>query len=402
MAVPTLALIPAAQGSKLYSVLPSNGVGDFDFTRASTATRINSKGLIEEVASGVSRLDYTGGGCPSHLLEPQRTNNVFYSQEVDNAYWLKSNCAITSNTSISPDGTLNADTLTITSGASGVVYRTGINVGSLSFFAKDINLGTATFTISVDGVGSASWDKNGLLTSYGGGTATNGEYYGNGWYRFVFTVTSGTVVNYGISSGTVTNSILVFGLQNEPSSTFQTSYIPTTSSAVTRLAETANNAGDASTFNDSEGVLYAEISALANDLINRIISLSDGSGSNRVLIKYDNSSDSIQASLTSAGSDQATLSFGKDITINSKIAFKYKLNDFSLWVDGLEVDTDTSGATPVGLSELAFDNGSGGSDFYGNTKQLEYYNTALTSLEIETLTSYTSFNAMALAQNYTI
>lgn len=398
MAVPTLALIPAAQGSKLYSVLPSNGVGDFDFTRASTATRINSKGLIEEVASGVSRLDYTGGGCPSHLLEPQRTNNVFYSQEVDNAYWLKSNCAITSNTSISPDGTLNADTLTITSGASGVVYRTGINVGSLSFFAKDINLGTATFTISVDGVGSASWDKNGLLTSYGGGTATNGEYYGNGWYRFVFTVTSGTVVNYGISSGTVTNSILVFGLQNEPSSIFQTSYIPTTSSAVTRLAETANNAGDADTFNDSEGVLYAEISALDDDSTAKSITINQSSTNILGFYYYQSRIDAY----VQAGTNQFVKTHYLNPTENVKISLKYKQNDFALWINGFEVGSLVgSGITPSGLNKLSFSDLSA-NDFYGNIKQLQYYNTALTDLELETLTSFTSFNEMALNFNYTI
>ena len=58
MAKPKLALIPAAQGTSLYSVLPSSGVGDFDFTRDTIATRINSQGLIETVASGVSRLNY--------------------------------------------------------------------------------------------------------------------------------------------------------------------------------------------------------------------------------------------------------------------------------------------------------------------------------------------------------
>ena len=75
MAKPKLALLPAAQGSKLYSVLPSSGVGDFDFTRSGSATRINSQGLIETVSSGVSRLNYpmidgVVKGCPHHILEP--------------------------------------------------------------------------------------------------------------------------------------------------------------------------------------------------------------------------------------------------------------------------------------------------------------------------------------------
>jgi hypothetical protein len=74
MAKPKLALIPAAQGSKFYSVLPSDGVGDFDFARASAATRINKYGLIETVASGQSRLNYplidgVVNGCPHHLLD---------------------------------------------------------------------------------------------------------------------------------------------------------------------------------------------------------------------------------------------------------------------------------------------------------------------------------------------
>ena len=79
MAKPKLALIPASQGPLVYSVLPSDGSGDFSFSRGSSATRINSQGLIETVASGDSRLEYplidgVVSGCPSVLLEPQRTN----------------------------------------------------------------------------------------------------------------------------------------------------------------------------------------------------------------------------------------------------------------------------------------------------------------------------------------
>ena len=57
-------------------------------------------------------------------------------------------------------------------------------------------------------------------------------------------------------------------MQSETTS-YTTSYIPTNGSSVTRNAETCNGAGDAATFNDSEGVLMAEISALANDLTNK-------------------------------------------------------------------------------------------------------------------------------------
>ena len=113
MAKPKLALIPAAQGDKFYSVLPSSGVGDFDFSRSGSATRINSQGLIETVADGVSRLNYPliDGkvvGCPSHLLEPQRTNLITYSEDFSNASWVKDATSIVSNEITSPDGSLNA------------------------------------------------------------------------------------------------------------------------------------------------------------------------------------------------------------------------------------------------------------------------------------------------------
>ena len=86
MAKPKLALIPASQGSKVFSVLPSDGSGDFDFSRSGSATRINSQGLIETVSNGQSRLNYPmiDGkvvGCPSLLLEPQRTNLLEYSED---------------------------------------------------------------------------------------------------------------------------------------------------------------------------------------------------------------------------------------------------------------------------------------------------------------------------------
>lgn len=70
----------AYKASKLYAVKPYNGNGDLTWTRATPATRINSSGLIESVASNIPRLNYPiGGGCPSILLEPARTNLVFPS-----------------------------------------------------------------------------------------------------------------------------------------------------------------------------------------------------------------------------------------------------------------------------------------------------------------------------------
>ena len=58
-----------------------------------------------------------------------------------------------------------------------------------------------------------------------------------------------------------------------------------------------------------------------------------------------------------------------------------------MYVNGTQVSTDTSGAAPIGLTELAFDNGAGADDFYGNCKALTVFDRALTNRELEDLTS---------------
>ena len=82
-------MIPSAVSSgKVHSVFPNSTDADFDFARSSTATRVNSDGLIESVASGQARLNYEiEGGLvntkPSLLLEPQGTNLIPYSNPIE-------------------------------------------------------------------------------------------------------------------------------------------------------------------------------------------------------------------------------------------------------------------------------------------------------------------------------
>jgi hypothetical protein len=158
-------------------------------------------------------------------------------------------------------------------------------------------------------------------------------------------------------------------------------------------------------FNDSEGVLYAEISALADDSTYRQIAISDGTTDNRIALMYTNASNSIRSQVRVSASnqfDQTTTAY--TITENNKIAIKYKANDFALWINGVQVFTDTSGTTPTGLNELAFDDGAGNNDFYGNTKAVAVFKEALSNDLLERLTGegYESFRILAEANNYTI
>ena len=159
-------------------------------------------------------------------------------------------------------------------------------------------------------------------------------------------------------------------------------------SSVTRSADVARGAGTADDFNDSEGVLYANIAALANDGTSRRIAISSGNNTNRIEILYTSSNDLITYLVVSNNTAQATNSSSAIATTFNKAAVKYKDNDFAFWINGFEVLTDNSGSTPTGLITLRFEQGDGGNDFYGKTKEVIVFNEALSDTELEALTSY--------------
>ena len=190
-------------------------------------------------------------------------------------------------------------------------------------------------------------------------------------------------------------------------SSYPTSYIPTNGSAVTRSAETANGSGDASTFNSSEGVLMAEISALANDRSWRGIQLRKiGDGDDQVNIGYNTTTQQVISQVRVAGSLQYNQSFTlQDITTSNKIAILYAPNNFKVYINGILAGTHIiTGVTFSAnfLNTLEFNFLFGNSNFYGSTKQIQYFDSALNDNELEQLTSWVSFQDMANGQLYTI
>jgi hypothetical protein len=428
----SLLLIPTGYKSqKVYSIFPTDGVGDFDFSRSSSATRIAKNGLITTVAANVPRLEYplidgVVNGCPSLLLEPQRTNLLTYSEDISNSVWttLASGETIVSNSIISPDGTLNADTLEGDGTATNVYVRQDITLTTstdytFSIFAKK---GTNDFlAISAEGFSGATntlliFDlKNSIVTN---GTG-NIENYGNGWLRCSFTTTistdgtgrfliypayNGATRGFPTSSDANGQNIYLWGAMLEEGS-FPTSYIKTNGeiNGVTRSAETANGSGDAATFSDSEGVLMAEISALDNDGNFRRVGVSDNSVSDRVIVGFTNVSNQIQGFVSSNGSVVSNMNYTvSDAKTNNKVCLRYKQDYHSLWINGFEVLKTLNANTPIGLSDLSFDSGASAEQFYGKTKQIQYYKSVLTESELEKLTSWTSFSDMANGQQYSI
>jgi len=182
----------------------------------------------------------------------------------------------------------------------------------------------------------------------------------------------------------------IWGCQEERGIDYSTSYIPTSGTTVTRAQESCVNATP--TINSEEGVLYAEISALADDGTRRCISLSNGSTNNRVMLRYDGVSNRIQCFAQIGGTVYADISTTSyDTTDINKIAYRYKSGEYALYVNGVEQGTSTDATVfpQDTLTELSFRRGDNNAsqDFYGRTKDLRVYDKALTDSELTELTT---------------
>ena len=441
--IPKLALIPSGyKAGKIYSVLPTNGVGDFDFTRNTTATRINSSGLIETVASGKSRLNYplidgVVNGCPSHLLEPERTNLISYSEDFSNAAWNKINTTIQSDELISPNGSLNASKLS-TNNSNGVHIITDALSGSLQmtysvFFKKgEYKYGSMSLINGGNSRGSGvviDLDTFQVVSSQTSSSSFTfkADNYGNGWIRCELTVTNtnsiislavigswngiGSVTwNSGFRNpsyiGDSSKGVYIYGAQLEQGS-YPTSYIPNygTAAGITRSAETANGAGDASTFNDSEGVLMAEVFIEEDIESNVNISISNGVHEQN-LIKFIYLPSENAFKVQSYGSNNTILTtiqfFDFNLGQYNKVLLVYNSTTLKMYVNGFEVGSASVNGVPSGLNQLNFDRADGSAPFYGNTKQIQYFDSALNDSDLEKITSWTSFTDLANGQTYSI
>jgi hypothetical protein len=260
----SLVLVPSGyKASKVYAQKPLTADGQLTFSRASTATRVNASGLIEAVSSNVPRLDYQGSTCPKLLLEPQRTNLALYSEQFENSGWEKTsagtavNPAVTANYATSPSGYQDADLIVFDRGAG--------NTGSdYSWLYQTISTTAATYTVScyVKAATSADVGKSLSWRNFGS-SSDEGTTLTNEWQRLSVQATAsgspqevGFYNRGGYSTGNSV-SVLMWGFQAELGS-YPTSYIPTTTAAVTRLADAASKTGISSLIGQTEGTVFLD------------------------------------------------------------------------------------------------------------------------------------------------
>jgi len=392
------------KAGKAYSLKPTDGSGDLTFTRASTATRVNESGLIESVATGVPRIDYTGGGCGKLLLEPQRTNSLINSENFSG--WTPLQSVVSNTTETNPMG-INSSYLVVDNNTGGgITNSAGIQLNGVAispstqytfsvFFKPNPNSQVSIGTYNDDALRGGSFDvTTGIFTPINSEIGSI-EPYINGWYKISVTWVSGTDISIGIRLSFLgiikngTNKFYAFGAQLEAGS-YPTSYIPTSGTAVTRTQDSANKTGISSLINSTEGVLYAELAALTNGSGSRYLALSNSTNNERVTLQIS-SLTNIKSIVIVGGVEilnlTATVASAEDF---NKIAIRYKANDYAFYVNGVLINTSTSPLifSASTLNTLTFSAGSV-SSFISEIKSraIMVFPTALSDAELIALTT---------------
>jgi hypothetical protein len=423
MPTPSLILVPARfKTGKLYTPLAttSGGVvlgasGDFNVTRATTATRFNANGNIEVVASGVPRLDYytSGGtaGCPALLVEPSAQNSALQSENFGTTWGAVNLLAFGSGSVLNTTGTLDPYGTNV---ADLIVPNTSLNQHRLDQTTASAS-GSYTFSVFVKragydfarlriGLAGANFNlASGTITATDSGIISAIQSYGNGWYRCIVSKAVSAAneiirINVGNSAsvpdfeGNGTSGIYVFGAQYE-SGTVATSYIPTTTASATRNADVITLSGAVSgCVGQTEGTIYAEVDMTSQSGVTRtLLTLSDGTTTNRIRFRLTTATN-LEMERTVSGSVNASLNVTVPASGVSKIALGYNASasGYVIYVNGSSAGT-IAAATPTFTNQLTrIDIGSNiGSSpqFNDRIRSAALYTTRLTDTELAALTT---------------
>jgi hypothetical protein len=369
--------------------------------RNSIASYRDRFGNIQYASANTLRIDYsTSNICKGLLIEESRTNILLNSQDFSNtSSWITNNCILTTG-ELAPDNTLTAFKLT----ANTVTTTHTINQNTTSgnyyntFYIKKAEKLYAQMSGATSEY--ANFDLNsGNITANTGGIASILSI-GNGWYRCGFLgntpttnckmmiIDSNTAAYNATSIGTANTGLYIWGAQRELG-VFLTTYIPTTTTTSTRYADIITISNLTNFYNISGGSIIVTGDILYQNTVNKIITISDNSNSNFFDITTSNNgkvSFNVVTSSINQASGVSTLSiannvyftFGLSVTTNSFIG---SLNQTTPIID-------TIGSMPItNIINIGSDYTNTANILNGHIKQLSYYPRALSSVDLQTLSS---------------
>ena len=386
----------------------------FDVVRASTKYVVDENGDLSQVAANTPAFEYNADGTYKGMSVEEQRENICLQSEDFSTTWLSGvNTTVSAVTETTPDGDSTSKSVKIgddnSTGTGSVVVRQDITVTggetyTASIFLKADGLAFARLSIDeYDGVTNGT-QYFGLSGSGSLGTASNLddskiEAYPNGWYRCSVTWTQGAAdtefkfriyVANSISSSTVdldnTSSIFAWGVQVELGAN-SSSYIPTTTTSVTRNADQISKTSASTYVGQTAGTVYVE-ATIDNIIANaNMISVSDGTDDNIVRITFNANADMrmyVKGGTTSIINDVETIVAG-----TYKFAIVYSGSDTRVYRDGVQLSSSTTSLTfTSSVDEIDIGQSFAGTGQSNNwIRAFAFYKRALTDTEAIALTS---------------
>jgi len=360
----------SVKASKFYSTFPTDGNGDFTFTRNAIKNRIAKNGLITKVQANVPSLSYkpisgVTDGCPHIAIEKQSTNIIIYSD--DFSQWATiGNAVVTNNFITSPDGTKNAAKIVFDGTANA---RIEIQVTSTGEITQSIYLKTETGTQSVK-IGAISTDTSTVTVT-------------TEWQRFTHTSSSGTFPRVLCNDA---NTIYVAQAQAENTS-FASSYIKTEGATSSRISDGpfTSDFSSSVTFpaNTSTLVLWFSYNGKNGDFF-KLLRFEDSAGGNslRLEVPTDNTINIYGDNISASG--LITNGFTLNPGTLCKIAISYDATQTKVFINGSSVTINA----PTGVLNIInkiYNNTNSMNNI--NTHRAAVFNTVKTNSELTTLTS---------------
>lgn len=364
------------------------------FTRttgvSNPATYISSSGVIVSATDNQPRFDYNNITlvCKGLLIEESRSNTLTYSipdAGTPTGWSTGFNTGTWTRTLVAGFGVLT--------GFQDVIKHEQ-TVSGRSYLVKTLSLAASTtYCVSVYVDVANTTTTNPILSinnftgasSLDGFSKTKADADATGRVRVIFTTAADTTgeVRLGLGIGGDETGIAIYGGWQLETGAFATSYIPTTSAALTRNADSATITSIRFTpwFNASEGSFMSLINS-ASGLTNTTVASLEYSNTN--FYRQYFSSGVGKLSVRSGGStvvDIGTESYSG--TGAYQMCSSYKVDDFSSASNGANFVTDTSGALPSTPNILRLGlYGTSATYLNGHIAKFSYWPMKLTNAEI--------------------